>query len=198
MATTPRIDDTGALALRPVRVNIFARPESGERERSLIGPRAAGVFDAAAACEGLAAPVAGSWSQGRWRGAVASRWAARLVLLIAVPALIAALAAQPRDEGTVDRATSRLQRPDKPRASDRAKRRPPAARAATKRRPASKSTERHRATRRRRTSRGGPQTPHPPPLPIAPRAPQRSAPTSDAPAGPLPAPVPPDSPPEFM
>jgi hypothetical protein len=208
MATTPRIDDTGALAPRPARLNIFAKPEGDEGERSSSGARAAGMFDAAGACAGVAAPDAGSWCQRRSRrGAkVPARWGALLVPLIAVAPLVASLAAHSRDEGAVDRATPRLQRASKPPASDRPKRRPPTERAATARRPARKRAKPHRAPRPQRRSRSRPQTPPAPPVPIAPRATRRrSAPRGTAPAGPvpapagsLPAPVPPDSPPEFM
>jgi hypothetical protein len=222
MATTPRIDDTGVLALGPARVNIFAKPESDEGERSSSGERAAGMFDGAAACVGVAAPDAGSWCQRRSRhGArVPARWRALLVPLIAVATLVASLAAHSPDEGAADRARPRLQRASKPPASDRPKRRPPTERAATARRPARKRAKPHRAPRPQRRSRSRPQTPPAPPAPIAPRATRRrSAPRSTAPAGPvpapaaplpappvplpapagpLPAPVPPDSPPEFM
>jgi hypothetical protein len=125
MATTPRIEDIGPLALGAARVNIFARPQGGEGQHGASTSR--GVFDAAAACAGVPAPVAGSWSQSRRRRAVPARWGALLVPLISVAALVSALAAQPRDQGAVDRASPRLQPPSKPRASDRSKRRPPAA-----------------------------------------------------------------------
>jgi len=202
MATAPRIDNTGALALKPPRVNIFAKPDSGEGERAPSGTQPRGIFDAAAACEGLVAePAAGPSSQGvRRHGTSApTRWAARLVALTAVGALIAALATQPRPERAVDRSAPPAQRPDEVRASDRPERRLPAADATTRHQPARKRAKPHRATRPRRTSRGGPRAPHPPLVPIAPRVtPRRPAPRSAAPAGPLPAPVAPDAPPEFM
>src|SRR5215211_937458 len=101
MATTPTIDDTGALALKPARVNIFARPQGGEAPHGPSSPR--GVFEAAAACGGVAAPVAGSWPQSRRRRGrtIPARWGALLVPLISVAALISALVAQPRDQGAV-------------------------------------------------------------------------------------------------
>src|SRR5829696_372015 len=114
MAATLGIDDTCALALAAARVNIFARPEGAEDEPSSSGARAAGVFDAAAACADVAAPVAGSWSRRRRRRGtrVRSRSWALLLALIAV----AAVTAQPRGEQAADRATPRLQRPNKPQA----------------------------------------------------------------------------------
>ena len=194
---------------RPARVNIFAKADGGEGERSSSRTRAAGVFDAAAAC----APVTGAWSERRGRRdtGVPARWRALVVPLIAVAALGVALAAQSHDEGAADRATPGLQRLGKPRASDRPKRRPQAARANPTHGPARKRGKPDRATRPRRTPGGRSQTPHASPVPIAPRAatPRRS-PSSAAPAVPLaepssapparraPAPVPSDSPPEFM
>jgi hypothetical protein len=209
MATTSRIDDTGAVALAAPRINIFTKPDGGEGERSSSRTPAAGVFDAAAAC----APVAGAWSERRSRhGArVLARWRALVVPLIAVAALGAALAAQSQDEGVADRATPGLQRSGKPRASDRPKRRPPGARATPKHRPARKRGKPDRATRPRRTTGSRSQTRLASPVPIAPRAatprpsPSSAPPTvplpepsSARPAGRVPAPVPSDSPPEFM
>src|SRR5215208_2575792 len=96
MAATRGIDDTDALALRPARVNIFAKPAVAEAKCSSSGSRAAGVFDEAAACAAVAAPVAGSWSHGRHRRGtrVRPRWRTLFVPLIAVSAIVAALTAQ--------------------------------------------------------------------------------------------------------
>jgi hypothetical protein len=50
MATAPTTADGGALAIRPARANIFAKPDAREAESSQEGHSSAGVFDDASAC----------------------------------------------------------------------------------------------------------------------------------------------------
>jgi hypothetical protein len=205
MATTPGTANTGALALKPPRVNIFAKPGAGEGGRVSRGPQPRSLFDAAAACS----PCDGFIDR---RCALASHGVdslgakpriglvARLVTLTAIAGVIAAVAAQPRGSGTVDRPVApSVQQPHPARTSGGSERRAPAA-SVTLHRPTRKNARSHRAARRRRTSHGGPRTPRLLPAATTPRVtPQRPAPSSSsARTRPLPARVAPSAPPEFL
>ena len=50
MATTPTITDAGALAVTPVRVNIFAKPSAPQDQTDPAARQPRSVFDDAAAC----------------------------------------------------------------------------------------------------------------------------------------------------
>jgi hypothetical protein len=204
MAATPSTANAGTLALKPPRVNVFARPGAGEGQRVSNGPQPRRIFDAAAACSPCGALVDRPGvlaSHGVERLGAKSRlgWVARLVSLTAIAGVIAAVAAQPRGGGTVDRPAPRsVQRSDAARTRDRRERRAPAARV-TRHRPARESAKSHRAARPRRTSHGRPRTRSVLPAATASRAtPRGPAPSSFAPTRRLPARVAPGAPPEFL
>ena len=50
MATTPTITDAGALAVKPARVNIFAKPSAPQDQTDPAARQPRGIFDDAAAC----------------------------------------------------------------------------------------------------------------------------------------------------
>src|SRR4051812_2122803 len=50
MAPEPQLNDFGALAIKPPRVNIFARPAASNHARADAATAPLGAFDASAAC----------------------------------------------------------------------------------------------------------------------------------------------------
>jgi hypothetical protein len=190
MAKNPEVDGTGALALRPQRANIFAKPTAPPRAH-----RAQGVFDSASAC----AP-AGTVE----RPAAARRRRHRATAILSWAALLAALAvlgaawAQLRGAAP-DRAAPRAPEHHHPRALE-PRRNTAARRDRRPQRRARKRAKPHRATRPRRSTRRR-AAPAPTVVP-APRAalvsPRRAMPPKPSAPGRLPARVAPGAPPEFM
>jgi hypothetical protein len=195
----PTVVDGDALAVRPPRVNIFAKPDAPPDRSDRATQRPGGVFDETAACTptGCVAVVRGA---GRRTLAPALRRLACLAgASVAAVGLAAALAAWSRDESAPPvPAAPVAQHPRQPDASHATRRRVPRRRPAERRRP-----HRHHKVAR------PPQAP--PTASGAPRPlrPARAA-TAPPPAQPnpgrrqpgplrrLPARVAPDAPPEFM
>lgn len=183
MATNPSIDSHGALAIKPPRENIFARPRSTMSPASTAGP-----FDPAAAC----APAEHSAPRLTPVRRPGVRWAAKVTSLLVVPLLVFAVARPGGDGSPVQ------ERPLSPQMTPPVKRTtaaPPTRRVAPTR---GANRNGHRTVRSPDTRRAAPRSePSPPVLPAVPAAP-RPAPAPPALRRPLPAPVPAGSPPEFM
>jgi hypothetical protein len=203
MAPTPAVDNVGALALKPPRVNIFAKPDATRDQRS-SGPQARTVFDAAAACrpdEGIVARVGGPGSvrapSDRKRARIG--WLPRLVCLAVLVAVVAALAPKLGTSDTIDRPRSPAGPHDtKSRGVGRRDTRAPAAGVAA-RLSTGRRARPHRGARHQRKRRGRPTTPARLPVRVtAHSAPRRPAPRRLVPARRLPARVPRAAPPEFM
>lgn len=196
MAKNPEVDDSGALALRPQRVNIFARPATTTAERS-ARPRPGTIFDPAAACQ----PSGG---EDRDHDADAPRLRlagiARLFAIAGFALVVALVALQPSGTATIDRSrppvhphqarpNARSDKGARERTQDATRRPRPRPRKRTKPHRLPRPHRRQADARRRAV----------PPARIAPRpTPRPPAPRRPAPTRPLPAPVSPTSPPEFM
>jgi hypothetical protein len=183
MAKNPEVDDTGALAIKPPRENIFARPRPATSTASATGP-----FDGAAAC----APAECSGARAAALRRPGVRWSAKVTSLVAV-ALIVVAVARPGGDGTPAQERPR-QRQTTPPVKRMTARPPIRQRVPTGRAP----RDRHRKARPQRNRRTRPRTAPPRAVsPVVPAVPRR-APARPAPSRPLPAPVPAGSPPEFM
>jgi hypothetical protein len=196
MAPNPDLDNTGALALKPPRVNIFARPAPAERTSD---SRARGIFDATAACQPGAIvrdtvrPPRPTLPAGRPRLGSAGR----LIALAALCVVVGILALRPHTTGKAEDPHP-AHRHATPRAIERAAPSAPPAQP-NRGRPHRRHRGRQRMGTRQRRRLVRPQLPAPPPAPAVPKnAPARPAPRPAAPVDPLPAPVPRTAPPEFM
>jgi hypothetical protein len=202
MAINPELDNSGALALTPSRVNIFAKPDAAAGERS-SRPQPKTIFDPAATCK----PGEGDDR----RGTAASRWAhranararrggiARLAGLIGLALVIAVLALRPAERATSDRSDPRAREHQTTPRAPGARSRHVRAKDATRRPRTRKRAKPHRAPRPHPTRARVPTRPTPRPVPVRPRpAPSLPAPRPTAPARPLPERVPRSAPPEFM
>lgn len=196
MATDPSIDNSGALAIKPPRENIFARPRSATSLGSESGPPAS-PFDASAACASERVTAGGAAL--RDAGPLdLVLWSPKVVVLAALVVLIVTVA-RPGGEGT--------RHPQGPASRHRVST-PPVKRvmppAAVQ--PAQRVPRRLRRSRRnvpsRRERRTRPRRWVPPAAvtvtPLPPRRPVPAQPRPTSPTNPRPAPVPAGAPPEFM
>jgi hypothetical protein len=203
MATTPTITDAGALAVRPPRVNIFAKPNARQGQTDPARqPR--GIFDDTAACHSTdavndrhAAP-----SAHRSGGLGRARAGRRLAYLVPVAAAVASLIVvwcSPRSHSTAPApAASPVHQQPRPHAPHGTERRPARQRVAKHR---SQRTQHnaHRFARSTAAKRRGRRLTQPAPTPSVGRlASPRPSPHVAVPARPLPTRVAPDAPPEFM
>lgn len=198
MAINPEPENSGALALAPRRVNIFAKLDAAEGS-SRSQPET--IFDAAAACQtGVDDERHEAVAPWGHRATVhVRRGIARLFGLTGLSLVITVLALRP--EGPAIRDPSHSQPPRRettphgrgaPTGHARAKN--------TVQRPRThKRAKPHRAPRQRRNPAVAPPRPIQRPAPVGPRrAPSLPAPRRTAPARPLPMRVPQSAPPEFM
>jgi hypothetical protein len=202
MATTPTVTDAGALAVRPVRVNIFAKPSAPQDQTDPAARQPRSVFDDAAAChstdEGTDRPAASSAPGG---GRVGGTWAFRrsgylIALAAAAAGLIVAIPLQPGSHGAAQAPPPpALRQQRQPHASHEPNRQSSRPRIPEQRR----QRQAHRAARSTSATRRD-RRPRPPAhAPSAPRlAPAGPGPHVAVPARPLPTRVAPDAPPEFM
>jgi hypothetical protein len=205
MATTPTTADGGALAIRPARVNIFAKPAARQTETSPEANSSGRVFDDAAACrsaDDLAnRSIAGSDDRPGLGSVTAPRRRACLLGLAAATAcLLAAISTHDgRHRAPSPPPLPSLRQSHEPRASRVSKRRPSAVRTRERRGPRPHHRTHRLASSTSTTHRTPPrvqQTPAPNALhSVTPRrGPGASAPPTRA----VPAPVPRAAPPEFM
>lgn len=198
MATTHTTADGGAFAIRPARLNIFARPDADHGDTSPDTCRARGVFDDAAACRRVDELAGGFVAASDDRGGASAprRLAYLLALAAATAAVIIVMLPHPRSHSAVTA-------PAAPSLRDW---QPPRAGLATQRRSARPRVGHHRRARTHHASARRERTTssrlrsrrllHRAPAPRA-TSPvwRRSVP---APARPVPTRVAPDAPPEFM
>src|SRR4051794_20329013 len=94
MATTPTVADGATLAVKPPRVNIFAKPDAAHDQTDQARRQRHGVFDASAACRFTREQTtlaASREAHGRYRvaGGAKRRRFACLVASVAVVAILA-------------------------------------------------------------------------------------------------------------
>jgi hypothetical protein len=198
MATNPELDNSGALALTPRRVNIFAKPKAAAAERCVRAhPKT--IFDPAAACQlgedddrhdAAVCPWAHRASARVRRGA------ARLMGLIVIALVIALLALGPAERATSDRSHPRAREHQTTLRARGEQTRHARTKDAARRPRTRKRAKPHRAPRPHPKRARVPTRPTQRPVPVRPRpvpAPRRAV-----PARPLPLRVPRSAPPEFM
>src|SRR3954453_12370667 len=89
MAGNPTIAAPGPFAVKPARVNIFAKP-SAASSATQAGPRPAGVFDEAAACEAREHTARRSGTAA-WHGHASQRLLRPLAFALLVVAAVAVM-----------------------------------------------------------------------------------------------------------
>lgn len=201
MAINPELDNRGALALTPPRVNICARSEAAAAEQC-SRPQPKTIFDPAAACrpgddderhDPALSPSAHRASARVRRGV------ARLIWLTALAFVIALLALRPAGPVTSDRPHPRAREHQLHLRARGAQPRQARAKHAVRRPRTRKRAKPHHAPRHRHKRASIPPRPTPRRIPVRPRpAPSLPAPRRTAPARPLPSRVPRSAPPEFM
>lgn len=201
MATTPITADGGTLAIRPARLNIFAKPNAGQGYTSPAARPPRGVFDEAAACrsanEVASGFVAASDDGAARRGGASGpqRLACLLALLAAIVAVIVAIPSHPRRDRAVTVPPPRSHRDgQQPRARPAARRRPTQPRVGHRRR----ARIRHVSSRAARATNSGLRSQRPHHASAAPATSPVLRRRVPAAGRPVPSRVAPDAPPEFM
>jgi hypothetical protein len=200
MATEPSLDATGALAIKPPRENIFARPRPANDPGERRGP--AGIFAPAAACVPSDAATASAASNGTARHRLIG-WPTRAIAIAGAVAAIAALTARPTPDGASAPSRPVSKQSTTFRTSPRQavpRRKPSRARPAAKRaHRAHRSAAPKRAANRRLASRMSSPAPVVHAAPAIPEARLRRVPLPPRRGtGSLPKRVPAGAPPEFM
>jgi hypothetical protein len=193
MAKESSLDPTGALAIRPPRENIFARPRAENDAGERRGP--AGIFASTAACPLPDTGTAAAPSCGTTRDRLIG-WPTRLVAIAGAVAAFAAMTTRsaPDEASGPSRPETRQSTTSRPSASQSVSRRKPRARVAAKR---LNRARRSAAPKRASHGRSAPRTSSPSPV-------VQTAPAAPVPVprrrgtGPLPKRVPEGAPPEFM
>ena len=206
MATTPTVTDGATLAVKPPRINIFAKPDTARDQPDPGVRQPRGIFDEAAACRrvsGQASPPGTREALETYQvaGAPKVRRLACLVATAAVAAILAfAICVYLRGGSATDTppAVPATLEPRTPRASTETGRQA-SRRGRDHRRTRREHHRAHRAPRPRQARKRTVQAPRARPLPstppAAPARPRRMVPT---PARPTPVRVAPAAPPEFM
>lgn len=198
MATTPTAAGGGALAIRPARLNIFARPDAGHGDTSPSSRSPRGLFDDSATCRSVDELAGGFVGPSDDRGGASAprRLACLLALAAATATVVFTMLPHPRSHSAVPAPVAPSLRDwQQPRVGLAPRRRPARPRVGHHRRPRTHhaSPRGERVTSSRLRSRR--LLHHAPAARATSPLERRSV---RAPARPVPTRVAPDAPPEFL